>query len=147
VTSNTDPGNDAPSNQEASAWASRLEHPLLGNVLAFAALVIALAAGFGILRAGLFWLIAGYATLVAALLTAGWLAWVRGRKLRGAAAENLRLSRELHELAADSTHYKQLLAAGKRESPLTPEASATDADESRALSGTALVASPPPSVG
>lgn len=146
MTSSSDSGNDAPSNQEAPVWASRLEHPLLGNVLAFAALVIALAAGFGILRTGLFWLIAGYATLATALVTAGWLARVRGRKLRGAVADNRRLSRERDELAADSTHYKQLLAAITRESPLTLEASVTDADESRELSDTEPVASPPPSV-
>ena len=60
----------APNAHGVPTWSQRLGAPAVGNAFAALSLVVAVAAGIGLLRHGLFWLIFGYGILVTALLAA-----------------------------------------------------------------------------
>lgn len=63
-------------------WIDRLGHPALGNLVGVMAVVVTTAAGLGLLRREIFWLVASYVVLGGALLMSVALARRRGRALQ-----------------------------------------------------------------
>jgi hypothetical protein len=57
-----------PNSEGVPTWSQRLGAPAVGNAFAALSLVVAVAAGIGLLRQGIFWLIFGYGIVATALL-------------------------------------------------------------------------------
>jgi hypothetical protein len=88
----------APREPSEGVWFQRLGAPAIGNVCAALGLLIAIAAGVGLLRQGLFWLVFGYLTLIVVLVFVAGVARRRARTTRDLEAECSRLKNDVTQL-------------------------------------------------
>jgi hypothetical protein len=107
--------NEALGSKSAGVWVRRLGNPAIGNICAALALVVAVAAGVGFLRQGLFWLIFSYVTLIVTLAFVAILGRRRTQALRAIDAERATLGRDITETRAELARAKRDLAEAREE--------------------------------
>ena len=100
---------------EPTAWLQRLGNPAIGNVCAALGLVLAIAAGLGLLRREIFWLVFSYLLLLAGLIAVAAVSRRQARALGTLSAEQQTLRNELAETRGTLERTQTKLATAQED--------------------------------